>query len=182
MFGRFRRGAMRGGARPNVPPLLRKAHELMTAGNFSAAAEAFETLAQKAEARAHPRTPQLYLQAGRARIMARQKPAGFILIKKGLSLAKNQPAQLSRLGNAVLRELNEHGMQSEAQELTAWLKTVTPEASAAARTGTFAAGRKPILPTRCPGCGGVVRTDEVEWTDEMTAECSWCGTPLRAEG
>jgi NAD-dependent SIR2 family protein deacetylase len=42
--------------------------------------------------------------------------------------------------------------------------------------------RKPPLPTHCPSCGGAVRPDEIEWLDEVTAECDYCGSPLRSEG
>jgi endogenous inhibitor of DNA gyrase (YacG/DUF329 family) len=41
--------------------------------------------------------------------------------------------------------------------------------------------RKPILPTHCPACGGTVRPDEVEWLDEITAECAYCGSPVRED-
>ena len=45
MFRRPFRRAMRPAMRPDVPPLLRRAHELMAAGNYVAAAQAFENLA-----------------------------------------------------------------------------------------------------------------------------------------
>ena len=158
--------------------MLIRAHELMAAGNYPAAAEAFEQLARAGEARQHPKTGQLYLQAGRARILAGQKEAGFAHLKRGLGLMVRRPVLLFRAGNRVVAELNERGMSAEAQEIAQWLKAnlpVQPET----RT---ASAKKPVLPTNCPGCGGPVRTDELDWIDETTAECAWCGRPVRAEG
>jgi hypothetical protein len=154
----------------------------MASGNYVAAAEAFEQLARAGEARNHPKTAMMYMQAGRARILAGQKPAGFALIKKGLGLLKDKPVRLFRMGNRVVTELSEHGMTAEAKEITDWLKTVLPAAPAGTRMGATAPAKKPTLPTHCPGCGGPVRADDVEWLDDVTAECIWCGSPLRAEG
>ena len=177
----FRRAMIRN-AQPKVPPMLRQAHALMESGRYAEAAEAFEKLARGAETRNHQRTPQLYLRAGRAHIKAGHKPAGFAFVKKGLGLLWNRPAQLSRLGNLTVTELNEVGMQAEAVELTEWLKTALPAAPAGIKMGAAEPVKKPVLPTRCPECGGPLRADEVEWLDEVTAECTWCGNAIRAEG
>ena len=181
----FRRGMIRQAMRPDVPPMLQRAHGLMASGDYPAAAEAFEQLARAGEARQHPKTAQMYLQAGRARILAGQKEAGFAHLKRGLGLMAGRPAQLVRAGDRVVNELNEHGMAAEAQEIAAWLKSALPAAPAgmgiAAAASASATTRKPILPTHCPGCGGPVRADEVDWLDDVTAECNWCGSPVRAE-
>lgn len=190
MFRRgFRRAMIRRAMRPDVPPMLRRAHELMNAKNYPAAAEAFEQLARGGEARGHPKTGQMYLQAGRARILAGQKETGFAHLKRGLGLMAAYPAQLFHAGNRVVNELNEHGMSAEAQEIAQWLKASLPPAlnavegvqPEAGRGAVAASARRPILPTHCPGCGGPVRADEVDWVDEVTAECNWCGSPVRAE-
>jgi hypothetical protein len=166
---------------PDVPPMLQRAHELMAAGNYPAAAEAFEQLARGGEARQHPRTGQMHLQAGRARILAGQKNVGFAHLKRGLGLMAAHPVQLQRAGERVVNELKDHGMSAEAQEIAEWLKTRLPVGTEA-RGGAPVSSRKPILPATCPSCGGVVRADEVEWLDEITAECDWCGSPIRASG
>jgi hypothetical protein len=161
--------------------MLQRAHELMAAGNYPAAAEAFEQLARGGEARQHPRTGQMYLQAGRARILAGQKNVGFAHLKRGLGLMAARPVQLQRAGERVVNELKDHGMSAEAQEIAEWLKTRLPVGTEA-RGGAPVPSKKPILPATCPSCGGVVRADEVEWIDEITAECDWCGSPIRASG
>ena len=189
MFRRgFRRGMIRQAMRPDVPPMLQRAHELLASGNYPAAAEAFEQLARGGEARGHPKTAQMYLQAGRARILAGQKNVGFAHLKRGLGMLAARPVHLQRAGERVVNELKDQGMPAEAQEIAEWLKTSIPPALSAvegsqneARGGTTITTKKPILPTNCPSCGGVVRADDVDWIDDVTAECDWCGGPIRAE-
>ena len=182
MFRRgFRRGALRRAMQPDVPSMLQRAHKLMAAGKYPAAADAFEKLAHGGEARQHPRTGQTYLQAGRARILAGQKNVGFAHLKRGLGLMAARPVQLQRAGGRVVNELKDHGMAAEAQEIAEWLMTRFPVGTEA-RGGAPISTKKPILPATCPSCGGVVRADEVDWIDDITAECDWCGSPIRASG
>jgi hypothetical protein len=164
--------------------MLRRAHELMAVGNYTAAAEAFETLARAGEARQHPKTGQMYLQAGRARILAGQKPIGIAHLKQGLAVMQQMglAGQLFNAGNRVVADLNAHGMTAEAQEISQWLHKNQPAAAAGTpQAAVPAPAKKPILPTHCPGCGGPVKSDDVDWLDEATAECNWCGSPLRGE-
>ena len=184
----FRRGAIRQAMRPDVPPMLQRAHELMASGNYAAAAEVFEQLASGGEARGHPKTAQMYLQAGRARISAGQKNIGFAHLKRGLGMLAAHPARLQRAGERMVNELNDHGMSAEAQEIAQWLQTSLPPALSAVEGGQpetragapTASAKKPVLPTNCPSCGGLVRADDVDWIDGITAECDWCGSPIRA--
>jgi ribosomal protein S27AE len=41
---------------------------------------------------------------------------------------------------------------------------------------------EPRLPAKCPYCGGSVLASEVEWIDERSAICDYCGSPLQAQG
>jgi len=184
MFRRPFRRAMRQAARPDVPPMLRRAHELMAAGNYAAAAEAFEKLAHAGENRQHPKTGQMYLLAGRARILAGQNQAGVQHLKMGLGTMHHMGlyGQLFNAGNRVVAELTERGMTAEAQEISQWLQKNLPASPAGtAASPAPVAARKPVLPTHCPGCGGPVRADDVDWIDDVTAECNWCGSPVRGE-
>ena len=183
MFRRaFRRGAVRRALQPNVPPMLRRAHELMAAGNYAAAAKAFETLARAGETRGHPKTGQMFLQAGRARLLAGQNAAGFAHLKRGLERMADHPVQLQKAGNRVVAELDERGMSAEAREIRLWLASRFPIQSGATRVAAaIPATARPTLPTKCPECGGAVRADEADWIDEVTVECDYCGSPIRAE-
>jgi hypothetical protein len=178
----FRRGARRNSV-PDVPPLLQHANKSMETGDYPGAAMAFEQLAHAAEGRGGPRAPIFYLQAGRARILANQNTAGVQSFKHAFDLfaQRGQFPRLQQTGARVVSEMTERGLTKEAAEVDAWVKALLPTKF----TGIFkppeAPVKKPILPTHCPACGAPVRPDEVEWLDDVTAECVFCGSPVRQE-
>ena len=180
MRRRFHRQARKGFAQ-QVPPILQEANLAFDKGEFGRAAELFERIAEGADARGGPRAPLFYLQAGRARIYAGQTALGIPSLKRGLALLVERQ-QYQRLINAksrVISELKERGLTKEAAEIDGWLKTIYP-ASSEFET-QLPPSKKPILPTHCPQCGAALRPDEVEWLDEVTAECGYCGSPVREE-
>src|SRR5512138_1853350 len=162
----------------DVPPVLQEANFVFDKGEYGRAGELFEQIAEKAAARGGPRAPIFYLQAGRARILAGQTALGTPSLKRGLELLaeRGQFPRLQQAGERVLSELDERGLKKEAMEIEAWLKTVLPSAAPPA-----SATKHPLLPTHCPACGAAMRPDEVEWLDEVTAECAYCGSPVRNE-
>lgn len=176
----FKRQLRKGGPR-QVPPILQEANLAFDKGEFGHAAELFERIAEGADARGGPRAPLFHLQAGRARVYAGQAALGIPSLKRGLSLFA-QRQQYQRLLNAksrVLAELRERGLTSEAADLESWLKTITPPSSEFVTQ--LPQSKKPILPTHCPQCGAAIRRDEVDWLDGLTAECGYCGSPVREE-
>lgn len=172
---------LRRALRPDVHPLLNRANELMAAGNYPAAAEAYEQLARGAQTRGLPRDAQLFLQAGRCRILAGQVPAGMADLKQGLALLaqRGRWQHFHNAGQQAIVDLNQRGLAAEAAEIEALLRALLPASFAAGS----AAGPAPkrLLPTTCPSCGGPLRSDDVEWLDEATAECPFCGGAVRAE-
>lgn len=174
----FRPPFRRPGAR-RVPPELQRANALMENGDFLEAANAFAQIAQQAERRRGPRAPIFHLRAGRAYAQADVIRKGMAHLKKGLSMiaARRDWVPLQRFGQRTVAELNELGFTNEAQEIAAYLKATLPTgAQTNAPTKTSAS-----LPTHCPGCGAPVRSDEVEWIDDETAACIYCGNPIRGE-
>jgi len=170
---------------PDIPPALQRANELMAIGDYNGAAVAFEGLARGAEGRGGPRAPHLYLQAGRARLLAGQVAVGMEHVRHGLALlaARQEWPALHRTGQRTVAFLTERGLAKEAQEISEYLKATLPPVPVGG-FGPQAAPReraKPRLPTTCPGCGGPIRADEVEWVDEATAECPYCGSAVRGE-
>ena len=159
-----------------VPPILQEANFAFDKGEYGRAGELFEKLAETTGARGGPRAPLFYLQAGRARILAGQTTLGMPSLRRGLELLaqRKQFPRLQQAGQRVLSELNERGLQKEASEIETWLKSVLPSPSS-----LNAPQKKPTLPTHCPSCGAGVRPDEVEWLDDLTAECAYCGSPIR---
>jgi hypothetical protein len=167
---------------PDVPPLLRRANQMLSAGNYAEAASAFEQLARAAEARGGPRAPLFYVQAGRSRIMAGQTANGLEYVERGLGLfaLRGQPFKVANMGRRIIAELNARGLKKEAQHVTDYVKELVPGAETA--SADAAPAKRPPLPTHCPGCGAPLRPDEVDWMDDATAACAYCGSPVRGEG
>jgi hypothetical protein len=163
----------------NVPPVLQEANFVFGKGEYGRAAELFERIAQTADARGGPRAPLFHLQAGRARILAGQTSLGMPSLKRGLELLAGHSRfrRLHKAGESVVAELNERGLQNEAAEIETWLKSVLP--SMPSLDSSEGSSKRPVLPIHCPSCGAAVRPDEVEWLDDITAECAYCGSPVR---
>ena len=168
--------------RPNIPPALQNAHELMAQGRYAEAAEAFEQLAAGAEKRQGPRAPFLHIQAGLARIRLKQVEAGMTHFIRGLDLfaSSGRLLQHFRAGNRITYELSVQGLENESRQIAELVRAKAP----ANMDGIAAPDSKtpvPLLPTHCPSCGGPIKSDEVDWIDRWNAECSFCGSPVRAQ-
>ena len=173
----FRRERRKGFA-PDVPPILQEANMAFEKGEYGRAAERYEKLARVADARGGPRAPLLLLQTGRARVYAGQSALGLPLIRRGLELfaERGQLHRVHHAGAKSITELKERGLEDEATNIEILLGTLLPK--------TFAVEpetKRPILPTHCPSCGAPLRPNEVEWLDDVTAECGYCGSPAREE-
>lgn len=159
-----------------VPPILQEANFAFDKGEYGRAGELFERIAEKADARNRPRAPLFHLKAGEARILAGQTSLGMPSLKRGLELLAQggQFQRLQNFGARVISELQDRGLIREVSEIESLLKTILPS-----ETLFEAPEKRPVLPTHCPSCGAAVRPDEIEWLDEVTAECAYCGSPIR---
>ena len=162
-----------------LPPLLIRANESMNAGSFAQAAGDLEQLALAADGRHGPRAPMFHIQAGRARLLAGQPAAALQQFERGLGLlaARGRTRRLARLGPRVIAELRGHGFADQGQQLSEYLDNLSPGLAEAAQQ--LQPTKHPPLPTRCTGCGAPVHPDEIEWLDDVTGECAYCGSPLR---
>jgi len=99
-------------------------------------------------------------------------------LKRGLTVlaAKGQWEPLHRFGQRAVDELSELGLEKEADEIAAFLADKLPENAREQKADSH-----PALPTQCPACGAPLRSDEVMWIDRNTAECLFCGNPVRGE-
>lgn len=172
-----RRPRQRGGIR-RVPPALRRANKLLEAGEYAEAALAFEKIAQRADARRGPRVPLFHLRAGKAFIFAEDTKKGMMHLRKGLGMMikKGDWVPLQRFGQRTVDELNELGLEEEAEEIAAQLAKNLPENETATQKTS-----RPALPTQCPHCGAPLRSGEVMWIDARDAECAFCGNLVRGE-
>jgi len=168
---------MRGMGTPAIPPMLQRANQLMANGDYTGAAEAFQQLAQGAELRFPQRAPFLFMEAGRAAIASGETKAGVAHLQRGLTLleAQGRIPQMRAFGQRAVSELKARGLMAEAEEIAALIKI--PDSHDIPTTPV--AAKRPTLPTHCPSCGGAVRPDEIEWLDDITAECAYCGSPVR---
>jgi hypothetical protein len=164
-----------------VPPILQEANFAFDKGQYGRAGELFEKIAETAAARGGPRAPLFYLQAGRARLFAGQTALGMPSLKRGLELLSQQGRmlRLRRVKRRLVSELRERGLEKEAAEIETW--TISSETAASETDMQETQVKRPILATHCPSCGAAVRPDEVEWLDEVTAECAYCGSPVRGD-
>ena len=180
MFRRRAQRAMRRMGNPNVPPVLQRANKLMQNEEYQEAADLFQELAQGAEERFPQRAPFLYFEAGHAAILSGQSKIGVGHLRRGLTLFSSQGriARMQMAGHRIIDELQARGMNAEAMEISLLLEGNTPAGISAAQPTP---PKRPILPTHCPSCGAAVRPDDVEWLDDVTAECDYCGSPVRAE-
>lgn len=172
----LRRMLMRG-----IPPLLIRTNELVRSGRFAEGADGFESLARAAETGGGRRAAQFYLEAGRARLMAGQGTEAVMLLRRGFDLLAASPFRhrLARPAGRIIAELHDAGLHEEADQLAVFIRGLG--AVSDPLSARDPALRRPSLPTHCPDCGAPVRPDEVDWLDDATAECEYCGSPVRTE-
>ncbi len=153
---------------------LRRANGLMMAGDFAAAAQLFDQLAQGALERGLPQAPQLTLRAAEAYLKAGDRETARERALRGLEMLANAGrwAILHRAGERTVATLEAQGHADLAAEirqaLDRWLAQAPPP---------MAARRAQSLPTECPHCGAPVHPDEVEWQHEVPL-CAYCGKAL----
>lgn len=180
MFRRRGQRLFRGMGKPEVPPMLQRANQLMAAGDYAGAAIAFAELAQRAEDRFPQRAPFLFMEAGRAAILSGQTKIGVAHLRRGLTIFASQGRihRMRAFGGRAIEELKSRNLNVEAEEIANLLNVNFPKENLIQDS---APAKKPVLPTHCPSCGAAVRPDEVEWLDDVTAECAYCGSPVRGE-
>ncbi len=162
-----------------VHPLFAEANRCLEMGDYSGAAERYEQLAMAARPR---NAGHLFVEAGRARLLAGQVPAAMLLFRRGLDVlaAHGRWIAVHRQGERVIRLLRDHKQNPQADEIDAWLRG-QPAAAQAPAVSAPAPEHPPRLPLKCPACGGTLDPRDVEWVDAQTVECDYCGSLVRAE-
>jgi hypothetical protein len=145
------------------------------------AAVIFDTLAEKGAKRRLPRSPQLYLQAGRAWITAGEIERGMERVNTGVDLMvrMKQLRRLPVICQRILMELKEHGLTDQAVAFEGKMNDLLATYGLSLAVASTSA-QKPRLPAKCNYCGGNVLPDEVEWFDNQQASCTYCGSLLEA--
>ncbi|RME06812.1 MAG: hypothetical protein D6803_05540 [Anaerolineae bacterium] len=170
--------------RPRAQRALQRAHRLMENGEYANAADLFVMLAQGAQDLGRtPQAARLFLQGGKACLLAGQRQRGRDLLHRGLDLLAQAGmwAKVHQAGERIVTELEGWGETEMADEFRQYLEKNLPESAEVYRQRAKQQPARPSLPLHCPSCGGPVRPDEVEWLDDNTAECPYCGSGLRGE-
>jgi hypothetical protein len=186
---RFRPNRPRPGRRPPggaVPrPVLiqlLEANRLAEAGYPAEAATHFIRLAKEAELRGAPRrSAHLHLQASLCLIRVPDGPNALYHAQAALALIKRAapPGRAQKLGRRLVAELEAGDLHAEAQTLQNSLSGL-PASPEGPEEPLAASPPRDRLPVRCPHCGAPVRSDDVEWIDDHSAECAYCGGVVQA--
>src|SRR5258706_426070 len=117
----FRSKPVLGGmGRPDIPPLLQRANQLFASGQYVQAALAYEQLAERFPGRA----PFLYVEAGRATILAGQIKPGMAHLHKGLTMlaSRGRYQRMQRLGQRAVVDLKALRLKKTKPALTSMRK------------------------------------------------------------
>jgi len=183
----FRRRPLGRRFRPTPPgggprQALMNANRLEEAGNYRDAAKIFERLARGAHQRGILKhAPFLYLRAAHCFLHASQAEHALDLMNQGLQLLEDTRRwlALNKAGSRSVYELKEMGHIQAANEVQAWLEKTLKDHPEAVQAATLPSKPSPKLPSKCPFCGATIRSDQVEWIDEDTAECLYCGSAVQ---
>lgn len=179
--GPRRRGIMGGLLAAGLMSRLAAANRHLEAGRAVEAADEFAQLAQEASARSQPRRAvQLHLRAGEAYAQAGRGEQALAQARAAIAIIRSVGGDwwATRMMARIVEGLRRAGLTAEAETLERELAGFAPSGEEESGPPMPARGR---LPTHCPQCGGPLRSDEVEWIDDHTAECPFCGSAVRTE-
>ena len=141
----------------------------------------FASLAEGAAAHGMPeRAAQLHLQAARCHSLlgARVALVDHALRAVALAAGAGDTVLLTTGLPRFIQEQRTRGFAAEAEQIQQAVNAALGPMAAPDRAPAPPTRRR--LPVACPQCGGPVRSDEVEWIDEGSAACSYCGAVLAA--
>ena len=155
---------------------------MIAAGHPGEAAQLFASLAQQMETTNHPRrAANLHAQAAHAYADDQDEASALAHARRALTLfLQYQMVERSpRFYAYIERKLRNRKMANAADTLQAEFgkqvgslpqSPVQPQAPGQQR-----------LPPACPQCGAPVRGDEIDWINQYSAECIYCGSVVQTE-
>ena len=164
---------------------LHYAKRMLDSGNYVEAATTYEKIAAGAEKRRMlKQAPNLYFEAGKARLSASQPERGYNNFKKGLQILSdtNRWEALRNAGQLSISELIHFQQEKSASELQLWLDNILtdhPQSETSITKGRrFARNHSVKLPPNCSNCGASILPSEVEWISSKSVMCSYCGSVI----
>jgi hypothetical protein len=160
-----------------------KANRLLSSGHAGDAAPLFATLAQEMENSRHPRrAANLHAQAAHAYADSQNEQFALAQARGALTLfiQYQMVERTPRFYANITRKMSQNGMSSAAEALQKEFGGMVgpiPTRPIAAQ-----AGRRGNLPPACTQCGAPLRSDEIDWVDDQTVECGYCGALIKTIG
>lgn len=155
-----------------------RANQLMASGQPQQAAVLFMQLAAQMQTIGRPRqAANLHAQAAHAWLSAGVEQRAMNQAGQALQLF----ARLGMVERAqefktnFAQRLREAGFESSAESINRAYDTVV-----AVVDPQPAQVKRGALPSACPHCGAPLRSDEVDWIDGQSAECSFCSGVVQA--
>jgi hypothetical protein len=164
-------------AQPAERAMLR-ARRFIQIGQFGKAAALLSELAYqldsasrpKAAAELHARAAHCYVEAGIASAAQTESELALDAFHQA-----GLPGRMAHFQKIVTRRMEAHGMQAGADALRARFGEPPVPAPQGFR------GQHLILPASCPQCGAPLQRDELEWMDERSGECAYCGALIEGQ-
>ena len=157
-----------------------KANRLLTAGHTGEAATIFADLAQEMETSQHPRrAANLHAQAAHAYADSQNESATLIQARVALTLFIQYKMfyRVPQFYTNITQKMTRKGMTNAVNLLHHEFGKQISELPALNSPGGLKVHGS--LPTACPQCGAPMRRDEVEWVDDQTVECGYCGVLVK---
>lgn len=188
--GPMRRPGMRipiPSGRGNASSVLMAAHQLFRSGNYKEAGKAYYRLAEQGITHNRQKAPMLYFQAARSYFLLGKLDTAMKILRKAIEYLAGQErwADMYRGVKSSVKFLNEKGYKDEALAVEHWVTELMPSAvfqnlelSQKEREAHRIIAQ---LPVHCPTCGGPINPKEVEWVDDRSAICDFCGSIVREE-
>jgi hypothetical protein len=151
----------------------------METGQYEQAYPLLRRLADGAMRRGMPvRAANLYLQAARACLEMGRAQDAVDLARRAISLLAKigQVERLRGLLPRMVGALERRGHYDQAVALRAEITALLGSAETAVPSPPPQQG---TLPAKCPSCNAPARADEVDWIDNDSAECVYCGSVIR---
>ncbi len=168
---------------------LVRANRLLESGKHVQAAEIFARLSGTAEHHgALVRASNLAARSAHAFMLGADIARAQVQARRAIKisiLAGDLPCAV-RLAQRTLAELEANGYSAEAETLRAEFDQRLSQlglslADGPPRVETGSGRRQRDLPAQCPACLGPVRSDEVEWIDDTSVQCAYCGSIIKAQ-
>jgi HAMP domain-containing protein len=156
------------------------ANRLFAAGRTGEAATIFARLAQEMEDSQHPRrAANLHARAAHAYADGQNGSAALTQARAALSLfiQYKMVNRTPQFYTNITNKMTQRGMSKEVELIRHEFGKLVGELPAQISQGRV--GTHGSLPSTCTQCGAPLRSDEVEWVDDQTVECGYCGALMK---